>query len=574
MHIKNYFDAEIQSLRECAKEFAAHYPEEAAELGLAGLKQKDPYVERLLEGMAFLVGQIRQKIEDDLPEIYESLIMHLWPQLIFPVPSFAVFQIEPEINQLQAINTLPACAEIISQSVGEEKTSCIFKTCMPVKQHPISLVAVTLNRYEEAMSRLTLTLETHAAVNFGDLNLSTLKFFIHADFSMAVRLYYSLVAHVQVIKLSYPEHRTIEPILLGNQTSLVACHLDANDFLLPASSRSFSGFQQLLEYFCFKEKYLFVELKGLDAIVFPSYCKKLEIAIYLNEEFSDSFLLGVENFKLHCSPAINLFDTEAEPIHATQLSSNYLLIPKATHPESVKIYEITSVVGNEINSEKEIVYCSMHDYRYEKIEDYYHVSRKWLNAVCPSCYLSLNGENSLLRQIVSVAIRATNGNYPHRYLNESVSTLFYSPKIYESKIKLLIRPSCFFYPKERKNFQWKLIEKLSLNFQGISSLDNLKQLLTLYNFSENLENKRKIDGLSALSISPINTVSRGMVFNGLAFSLHCKEENYRSIADIYLFGSILHQLFSQYVAFNFYVITKIQCYPSGESLQWNSMQNN
>ncbi len=74
-----YFDAEMRYLREAAKAFAQAHPDRAAMLDLDKAGTPDPYVERLFEGFAFSVGRLREKIDDDLPELTEGLVSMLWP---------------------------------------------------------------------------------------------------------------------------------------------------------------------------------------------------------------------------------------------------------------------------------------------------------------------------------------------------------------------------------------------------------------------------------------------------------------------------------------------------------------
>ena len=74
---KDYQD-ELQYLRDLGKEFAAAYPAIAPMLAERG---GDPDVERLLEGVAFLTGKIRQKLDDELPEVIHSVAA-----LLFPMP--------------------------------------------------------------------------------------------------------------------------------------------------------------------------------------------------------------------------------------------------------------------------------------------------------------------------------------------------------------------------------------------------------------------------------------------------------------------------------------------------------
>lgn len=87
--ILRYYESEMRYLREAGKEFAKIHPDRASELNLDRVGDRDPYVERLFEGFAFLTGRLRQKIDDDLPELTESLVSLLWPHYLRLIPSLS-----------------------------------------------------------------------------------------------------------------------------------------------------------------------------------------------------------------------------------------------------------------------------------------------------------------------------------------------------------------------------------------------------------------------------------------------------------------------------------------------------
>ena len=53
-----YYNQELQHIRESAEEFAREFPKIASRLSLSGVECADPYVERLLEGFAYLLSLI------------------------------------------------------------------------------------------------------------------------------------------------------------------------------------------------------------------------------------------------------------------------------------------------------------------------------------------------------------------------------------------------------------------------------------------------------------------------------------------------------------------------------------
>src|SRR3954453_23693554 len=95
-----YYNGELAFLRELGAEFAQKYPKVAARLLLESDKCEDPHVERLLEGVAFLTARIRHKIDDEFPEIPDSLLGILYPPFQRPLPSMSIVQFL--LNRAQA----------------------------------------------------------------------------------------------------------------------------------------------------------------------------------------------------------------------------------------------------------------------------------------------------------------------------------------------------------------------------------------------------------------------------------------------------------------------------------------
>lgn len=89
MSLEHYFRDELAFLRLQGREFADSHPELTRFLSE---QNSDPDVERLLEGFAFLTGNLRAKIEDEFPELTHGLLNMLWPNYLRPVPSMTIMQ--------------------------------------------------------------------------------------------------------------------------------------------------------------------------------------------------------------------------------------------------------------------------------------------------------------------------------------------------------------------------------------------------------------------------------------------------------------------------------------------------
>src|SRR6201989_2748433 len=99
--ILRYYEAEMRYLREAGKEFADTHPDRARLLNLDRVGDRDPYVERLFEGFAFLTARVRQKLDDELPELTEGLVSLLWPHYLRMIPSLSILEIEPALERAQ-----------------------------------------------------------------------------------------------------------------------------------------------------------------------------------------------------------------------------------------------------------------------------------------------------------------------------------------------------------------------------------------------------------------------------------------------------------------------------------------
>ena len=90
------YNEELAYLREGAREFGEEHETVAARLGLKTPTDPDPYVERLLEGVAFLGARVQLKIHDQYPEFTQHLLHAVQPHYLAPTPSICVAGFEPK----------------------------------------------------------------------------------------------------------------------------------------------------------------------------------------------------------------------------------------------------------------------------------------------------------------------------------------------------------------------------------------------------------------------------------------------------------------------------------------------
>src|SRR5579863_1732880 len=95
-------NTELRHLREMAGEFAREFPKIAGRLALdrdAKEACADPYVERLLEGFAFLAARVHLKLDAEFPRFTQTLLETIYPHFLTPVPSMAVVRFDPKESE-------------------------------------------------------------------------------------------------------------------------------------------------------------------------------------------------------------------------------------------------------------------------------------------------------------------------------------------------------------------------------------------------------------------------------------------------------------------------------------------
>ena len=106
-----------------------------------------------------------------------------------------------------------------------------------------------------------------------DLDLRRLRLHLSGNAYSSRQLYLPLCRHLDAITLQ-PLDAAGQPLTQQPSLTLPADHLQPCGFateetLLPDTDQGFSGYRHLQDYFAFAEKFLFVELSGLEREVTP-----------------------------------------------------------------------------------------------------------------------------------------------------------------------------------------------------------------------------------------------------------------------------------------------------------------
>src|SRR6185436_17955759 len=140
-----YYNLELQHLRETGAEFAREFPKIAARLGMHDLEVADPYVERLLEGVGFLAARVQLKLDAEFPRFTQSLLEIVYPHYLAPTPSMVVAKLSPDPGEtnLAAGVTIPRGTTMQGIQIAEDTAACEFRSAQDVTLWPLEVVSAS-----------------------------------------------------------------------------------------------------------------------------------------------------------------------------------------------------------------------------------------------------------------------------------------------------------------------------------------------------------------------------------------------------------------------------------------------
>jgi type VI secretion system protein ImpG len=204
--INKYYQDELAYLREMGRDFARIYPEAAHFVGEAS---QDPDVERLLEGFAFLTARVRQKLEDELPELTHTLLETFFPHYLRPIPSFTVIQFEALPQSAREVRKIPRGVEIDSAPV--DGTACRFRTTADLDLLPIAVQDVLFDQSVGGQPVLKVQLQLAPQAVAAAFEPDGIRFLLHGELPVAATLLLALARHLRGIRLrALPSGKPVE----------------------------------------------------------------------------------------------------------------------------------------------------------------------------------------------------------------------------------------------------------------------------------------------------------------------------------------------------------------------------
>jgi len=565
--INSYYTEELDLLRQIARDFSNDNPAIAPMLGEPCA---DPDVERLLEGVAFLTGCIRQKIDDEFPEIVHDLLRQIWPNALRPLPSATLLAFSP-IHKLTETRKVPAGAFALTSQ--EQGMACQFRTCTDVDVHPMCIrdAVYMTPPGKPPWIRVQFALSVMGVARFKP---GKLKLYLGGNYKEASDLYHLLSTHVKEIVIQAEGDENA--FHLGPEC-LVAKGFDSDEALIPWPTHAFEGFRLIQEFFLMPEKYLFFELSGIDSWNTSSNANEFHVDFILDKSFEEVVKCSERSFVLFVTPAINVFPHASHPVISDHRKTEYPVRPAGVPVGPLQIYSIEKVTGFYSEKASGITFSEYHTYLTGDSPYYYRerLSKHPVNNQVDVSVSIAYSRSKALPPVKSLSfdLLCTNGELAENFAEGAICfTGETTPEGID--VKNIRKPTVSALPPLGSQALWRLTSLLAMNILSLKRTEDLKSLLGLFVMEGYRDrhhvrtNEHKIKGIKGFETKSVDRLIGGALVRGLDMRITLSRSHFAGMGDVYLFGTVLSHFFGMYATINTFTRLTINETDSGEILEW------
>ena len=604
-----YYNEELRHLREMGAEFAEAHPKIAARLGMERLEVTDPYVERLIEGFAFLAARVQLKIDAEFPRFTQRLLEIVYPQFLAPTPSMVIAQLHPELGDPSLLTgaSVPRGSVLTSRAGKSGDTLCEFRTAHDVELWPIEITHAEYFTHASDLpfaanpewrryrAGLKLRLKAAGGLDFSKLRIEDLRLHITGVDDIAHRLHELICGHalgvlVQgrggAVRYEALDRDAVEPV-----------GFDDDQSLLPPGLRGFEGYRLLQEYFAFPPRFLFFDVLGAGTAMRSVGGTEVELVmLFTRADPALQQAVDASCFALHCVPAINLLEKRCDRIHVSPATPDYHVVPDRTRPLDFEVHSILDVQGYGVGVDSQWRFLPFYTAFHTEAHShpaYFSMQRqlRLLSGVQQrqgprSSYLGTEvfiavtdaNEAPFADDLRQLGVRAlcTNRDLPVLMpVGQAGGDLTLASPGPVSSISVIRGPSRPLSALREDNLAWKLINQLTLNQLSLLDTDAeqgaaaLRQILRLYASTGDAVGQRQIDGVRSIGIKSVVrrlpmpgpiTFGRGVALD-VEFDDHAFEGG-----GAFMLGCVLERFFARHVSINGFTQTRVRSSARGDIL--------
>ena len=569
-----YYEEELGLFGQFAREFRARYPKPASDLHVAGDSWDDPGVARLIQSVALLSARINKRLDDDYPKFTEALLDSLYPHYLRPLPSYTVVQVGYRATAEVPENPFVLARGTMLRSSAGTDSPCLFRTVYDVLLAPLSVArlafvpllapprAVRLPR--GAACGISLALDATRAGLGSERLPAQLRLFADGEASTRAALIDALFLRCAAAWIQPDGDKAWLPL---PRAPLRLAGLADEDAMLPYPPRSHPAPRLLTEYFCYPEKFHFidVDLAALRSLL-PPRCRGFTLHLALTGIAADSdtarLLAGLDarNLLPGCTPVVNLFPKAGAPLQLAYTSADYPLLADGSHAGAYEIHSIDAVrlvrEGTGTVTPFDPLYAPG-DAGRAGAAHYWIARRDHTTAgVSPGHEMRIALVDGDFRPLdaagatLSTELTCTNRDVPSRLPYGQPQGDLRSDELSGlAPIRMLRKPSPSWRFAGTRGAHWRLISHLALNHAGltVAGLAEFQKMLALYDLPRSPVAQRQIEGIVGLEHGTVRAwvgaAPVATLLPGIGIRLTVDEDAFAG-AGLYPFVRVLDQYFA------------------------------
>lgn len=385
--IISYYNKELRFLREMGQEFATQYPKIASRLKLNANETPDPYIERLLEGVAYLTARTQLKIDAEYPRFVQRILEVVYPQFLHPTPASTIVQFDTATHyNVNVVNKLRRGHLLASLPIEVDNNivRCSFSVTQDTELTPIkletSLYTNSLDYLPELkekvqpnLSALRLDFSIRSSNKCSELTPEELVLYLGSDLPVASQLLSLLMTSCNhIVCHSFEDARKWHYVLEEKPYHKGFAKEEALIFDL---NKSISSLRLMQEYIQLPEKFLFVSQPGISQALkraeedgklatSASQTEDLITEVGINKRvmghekrwFSISFLfdqyvpeltqlLKKHDIAINAAPVVNLFHKKSIRFPITMQEVEHHVVVDRVQPLNFEIHSMERAKG-------------------------------------------------------------------------------------------------------------------------------------------------------------------------------------------------------------------------------------
>lgn len=602
-----HYNDELAYLREEARAFGQEHEAVAGRLGLKTPTDPDPYVERLLEGVAYLGARVQLKIADQYPEFTQHLLHAIQPHYLAPTPSMCIAGFEPRTGDPILIkgHQVPRGTPMIATATEQGGASVEFRSGHDVTLWPLRIAEVEYLPSRAAVAPfasaaggvraeagLRIRFEATGGVPLPQVLPRNLPIYLQGSEAVPAELYRQIIGETMTVIARSADGagdwmRLPQPEQVG---------FGEDEALLPAELRSLRGYRLLTEYFACPERFLFVDLPRLDR-AFAASPRACDVVLLFSRSAAVLHdALEPNNLRLFATPAINLFEKQLGRVRVSRYEHEHHVIPDRARPLDFEVFRIQSVQAYAANNVDARTVAPLYAYGallYDWREALFYTTQlrprrlstreqrlrrrgeytgteTWISLTSP-------GDAARLDTIDELAVRAlvTNRELPELLMFRG-DQHFVVSGVPARAVTVLRAPTRPQPPIGMGDAAWRVIGHLTPNYTTLAPEDGddpqvLRDHLALYGRQDDAASRRQVDGVTAIRSERVARRVPGMDRMAIARGHRIKVTLDDAAFDkgrMFLFSAVLERFLAEFASINAFTECHVRSPNEGEFQRW------